>query len=168
MGKKMPKERYSKLPVSILRPLNLEKAQTGIRRDPRFDGLSGNLNEGLFRESYSFIKDYQSERISQLKDLIQTNKKDKDNVHKLRELLGEEKDMANKSKQRQKEKEIMKAAKQENIERVQKGQQPVFLKKRELKERQHVDKFEKLDKEGKLQDFILKKQEENDRRRVKR
>ena len=98
MGKKMPKERYSKLPVSILRPLNLEKAQTGIRRDPRFDGLSGNLNEGLFRESYSFIKDYQSERISQLKDLIQTNKKDKDNVHKLRELLGEEKDMANKSK----------------------------------------------------------------------
>jgi hypothetical protein len=26
MGKKMPKERYSKLPVSILRPLNLEKA----------------------------------------------------------------------------------------------------------------------------------------------
>ena len=26
MGKKMPKERYSKLPVSILRPLNLERA----------------------------------------------------------------------------------------------------------------------------------------------
>lgn len=25
MGKKMPKERYSKLPVSILRPLNLER-----------------------------------------------------------------------------------------------------------------------------------------------
>jgi len=51
----------------------------------------------------------------------------------------------------------MKAAKQDNIERVQKGQQPVYLKKRELKERQHVDKFEKLDKEGKLQDFISKK-----------
>ena len=89
-------------------------------------------------------------------------------MHKLRELLGEEKDMANKGKQRQKEKEILKAAKQENIDRVQKGQQPVYLKKRELKERQHVDRFEKLDKEGKLQEFIQKKQEENDRRRVKR
>lgn len=56
----MPKERYSKLPVSVLRPLNLEKTpnQGGVRRDPRFDGMSGTLNEGLFRESYSFIKDY--------------------------------------------------------------------------------------------------------------
>ena len=50
-------------------------------------------------------------------------------------MLGEEKDMANKSKQRQKEKEIMKTAKMENIERVKKGMEPVFLKKRELKER---------------------------------
>jgi hypothetical protein len=59
MSKKMPKERYSKLPVSVLRPLNLEKTPNagGVRRDPRFDGMSGNLNEGLFRESYSFIKD---------------------------------------------------------------------------------------------------------------
>ena len=170
MGKKMPKERYSKLPVSILRPLNLERApnQGGIRRDPRFDGMSGNLNEGLFRESYSFIKDYQQDRINELKDLIQSNRKDKDNVHKLRAMLGEEKDMANKSKQRQKEKEIMKTAKMENIERVKKGMEPVFLKKRELKERQHIEKFEKLEKSGKLDDFIQKKQEENDRKRVKR
>ncbi len=70
MGKKMPKQHYSKLPVSVLRPLNLEKVSVGIRRDPRFDGLSGNLNEGLFRESYSFIKGYQEERITQLKELI--------------------------------------------------------------------------------------------------
>lgn len=166
----MPKERYSKLPVSVLRPLNLEKTPNagGVRRDPRFDGMSGNLNEGLFRESYSFIKDYQSERINELKDLIQSNRKDKDNVHKLRVMLGEEKDMAYKSKQRQKEKEIMKSAKQENIERAKKGQDPVYLKKRELKERQHIDKFEKLDKSGKLDEFIQKKQEENDRKRVKR
>lgn len=83
-------------------------------------------------------------------------------------MLGEEKDMANKSKQRQKEKEIMKTAKMENIERVKKGMEPVFLKKRELKERQHIEKFEKLEKSGKLDDFIQKKQEENDRKRVKR
>ena len=62
----------------------------------------------------------------------------------------------------------MKTAKMENIERVKKGMEPVFLKKRELKERQHIEKFEKLEKSGKLDDFIKKKQEENDRKRVKR
>ena len=106
-GKKMPKQRYSKLPVSIIRPLNLEsntKSSTSGRRDPRFDSLSGQLNEGLFKESYSFIKEVRDERIGQLKELINQSKKEKKgdpNAHnittKLREMLGEEKDLMHKS-----------------------------------------------------------------------
>ena len=72
-NKKMPKERYSKLPVSTIRSLNLESLggkQTHATRDPRFDNLSGKMNEGLFRESYSFVKDLRSERIAQLKELV--------------------------------------------------------------------------------------------------
>ena len=79
MGKKMPKEKYSKLPVSILRPLNLQTDKPAqVRRDPRFDSLSGKLNEGLFRDSYSFVKDIQNERVSNLKEMIQLAKKEKD------------------------------------------------------------------------------------------
>ena len=71
MGKKMPKERYSKLPVSILRPLNLQSDKpVQVRRDPRFDNLSGKLNEGLFKDSYAFIKDIQNERVGNLKQMI--------------------------------------------------------------------------------------------------
>ena len=71
MKKKMPKERYSKLPVSILRPLNLNDNQPkALRRDPRFDNQSGRLNEGLFRESYAFVKEIRNERIQELKGFI--------------------------------------------------------------------------------------------------
>ena len=72
-NKKMPKERYSKLPVSTIRNLNLESLggnKAAATRDPRFDNLSGKMNEGLFRETYSFVKDIRNERISQLKEYV--------------------------------------------------------------------------------------------------
>ena len=84
-------------------------------------------------------------------------KKDNENLHKLRSLLGEERDRANKSKQKAQDKAILKEVKEQNKERAVKGQEPVYIKKRELKERRHRDKFEKLDREGKLEDFIKKK-----------
>ena len=38
----------------------------------------------------------------------------------------------------------------------------------ELKEFRHKDRFEKLEKEGKLDDFIKNRQEESDKKRVRR
>lgn len=117
--KKQPKERYSKLPVSILRPLNLEPSKPKLTRDPRFDNMSGNLNEGLFRESYSFVKDLRNERINTLKEYIGQGKDKKGDdykqkVHKLREMLGEERDAMNKAAQKSRDKAILKEAKLEN------------------------------------------------------
>ena len=175
--KKMPKTRYSKLPVSIIRPLNLESMETKQApktRDPRFDNLSGNLNEGLFQESYSFVKDIRNERIGQLNDYITQAKRVKKQdgtekmVKQLREMLGEEKDALNKGQQRRKDKEILKEVKQENRDRAVKGLEPKFYKKRELKDLRHKEKFDKLEKEGKLKDFVEKKQVETDKRRVQR
>ena len=179
--KKMPKERYSKLPVSVLRPLNLQSDKPAqVRRDPRFDNLSGSLNEGLFRESYAFVKEIQTERVGALKDMILLAKKDKesDKLRQLRGMLGEERDRMHKSEQRKKDKQILKDIKETNKDRVQHGQDPVFYKKRkiyylivdigELKEFRHKDRFERLEKEGKLDEFIKTRQEENDKKRVRR
>ena len=130
--KKMPKERYSKLPVSLLRPLNLQSDKPAqVRRDPRFDNLSGTLNDGLFRESYAFIKEIQTERVHTLKDMIQIAKKDKesDKLKQLRGMLGEERDRMHKSEQRKKDKQILKDVKDTNKDRVQHGQDLVFYKK---------------------------------------
>ena len=147
-----------------------KETPTIVSRDPRFDSLSGTLNEGLFKESYSFVKEVREERINQLQGFIKEAKtsKDSDNLRRLRDMLGQEKDMANKGEQRKKDKEILKEVKQTNKDRAMKGLDPMFLKKRELKELRHKGQFEKLEKEGKLDEFMQKKQEEKDRRRVQR
>ena len=83
-------------------------------------------------------------------------------------MLGEEKDAMNKAAQKRKDKDILKEIKQENKARAEKGLDPKFMKRRELKELRHKDQFEKLEKSGKLKEFIERKAEENDKKRVKR
>ena len=93
-------------------------------------------------------------------------------------MLGEERDRMHKSEQRKKDKQILKDIKETNKDRVQHGQDPVYYKKRkiyylivdigELKEFRHKDRFERLEKEGKLDEFIKTRQEENDKKRVRR
>lgn len=81
-NKKQPRVRYSKLPVgTIKQQKHREKVTSGYERgewighhdfarDPRFQNSSGNLNQGLFAKSYGFIKEYQDERFTTLKDSL--------------------------------------------------------------------------------------------------
>jgi len=166
----MPRERYSKLPVSTIRDLNLESLggrQAPATRDPRFDNLSGKINDGLFRESYAFVKDLRAERISTLQSYVSQAKSTTDKK-RLREMLGAEKDAMHKAEQRGKDKEILKGVKQENRERAARGLEPKYLKKRELKDLRHKEAFERLESSGKMKEFVERKQEELDRKRVKR
>ena len=77
-----PKERYSKLPVPILRESKKLSAlfqstighvsmfYTGVKiekkktRDPRFQTQSGELNEEKFHQNYSFVTDVNRENLS--------------------------------------------------------------------------------------------------------
>ena len=107
-NKKQPRERYSKLPVStIKREGHKEKVTNGyvrgewvghhdFARDPRFQNSSGNLNQGLFAKSYGFIKDYQDERFTTLKDSLKeaTKMGDVEQIGQIKEMLAEEKQFA--------------------------------------------------------------------------
>jgi hypothetical protein len=103
----MPKEGYSKLQVGVVRPLNMEsfKKKDGDKqqkepqkfRDPRFDNLSGALNEGMFKENYDFVFEgkeaVQQQRFDELKQSLRLAKKQgmTEDATKIRLLLGEEK-----------------------------------------------------------------------------
>lgn len=71
--------------------------------------MSGKLNEGLFNESYAFIKEVQDERLSTLKASLSQAKKegDKERATQIRDLIGHEKDFKNKNNQNKKEKETL-------------------------------------------------------------
>ena len=55
--------------------------------------------------------------------------------------------------------------KNQNKERANKGLDPVFKKKRDVKNMQFMQKFEDLDKSGRLEKFMKVREEENDKKR---
>ena len=86
----MPKERYSKLPVSVLREMNIQHSKP-LSRDPRFEGES---NFAAIEKNYSFIHDHQKEQIQNLKRLKKKNKE------YAKELIGQEKQILKKFEQK--------------------------------------------------------------------
>ena len=59
----------------------------------------------------------------------------------------------------------MKEVKNTNKNRVKSGQEPVFKKKREMKNMRYEQQFDQLEKEGKLDKYMRMKEEENDKKR---
>jgi ribosomal RNA-processing protein 36 len=55
-------------------PKSFRKISKRKIRDPRFDDLSGKLNEDCFRKSYSFLKDQKEEEVKQLKSVLKRKK----------------------------------------------------------------------------------------------
>ena len=75
---------------------------------------------------------------------------DMDKLNHFRELIGSEKQLKNKIENFQKEQQLLGDLKNQNKERVQKGLEPVFKKKRDVKNMEFMKKFDDLDKSGKL------------------
>lgn len=92
--KKQPKARFSKIPVGILKPRSGEaNPNKRVVRDPRFDNASGKLNQGLFAQSYSFVREKQKDRLSELSsELRQASQlRDQDAKQRIKALIGDEK-----------------------------------------------------------------------------
>ena len=64
--------------------------------------------------------------------------------------------MKNRNKEQVVDAKYLKKAKEINKERAKKGLKPVYFKRRELKEMKYQEKFEKLDKRGKVDKEIGK------------
>lgn len=97
-------------------------------RDPRFESLSGHLNEGLFKRSYGFIHDYQESEIEMLKQEL---KKTRDEERKV-DLKKTIDSMSSRIQARKfKEKSLTKKRelKKEEAKAVKDGKKPFYLKK---------------------------------------
>ena len=113
-------------------------------RDPRFENTSGTLNQGLFAKSYSFIKEMQQQRQSNLKEqyVKAKNTGDKHAQERIKEMMAEEKILKSKLKKQNEEHIMMQNLKKQNKQRVLSGQEPVYAKKREIKELKLKDRFD--------------------------
>ncbi|KAK8795817.1 hypothetical protein WA171_003785 [Blastocystis sp. BT1] len=132
-------------------------------RDPRFDGLSGKFNYDLYRKSYRFIEEKQEEEIKELKQSMfnETNDSKKKRIQAEMTRVMQQKVTRDRNDRRvERKREFMK----QEREAVSKGKKPFFLKKRELREAELKDRFEALNKRGKLNKYMEKKRRRNAKR----
>ena len=143
-------------------------------RDPRFDNLSGKLNQDFFKKSYSFLVEQKEKEIKTLEAEISKRKKKKysaEEVEKLRAALAQDKNDLARFKQAEMVDQVKKEHKKKVKEMQEKGLKPFYMKQSkleislvicigELKKKVLEKKFESLEQKGQLQ----KKMEEKKKR----
>ncbi|KAG0336313.1 rRNA biogenesis protein rrp36 [Podila humilis] len=139
--KNKPMEIGSKKPVGRFR--QVVEVASAKRRDPRFDSLSGKLDNDLFEKSYGFLKDYHVDEMKKLRELIK-KERDEDMKEKLQLQLSRMVDRQATEATQKRRQEIKREHKRKERELVSKGKTPFFLKKSDQKKLELIDKFKQL------------------------
>jgi ribosomal RNA-processing protein 36 len=136
-------------------------------RDPRFEPLSGYVDESKVRAAYSFLDEYREDEMKELKSAIKTTKNE-DAKEKLKRALISMESKKKAQMRKQKEQEILDKHRKEEKELVRQGKQPFYLKKAEQKKRVLLDQFGELT--GKKLDRVIerrrKKQEGREKKKM--
>ena len=118
------------------REINKEKSSflnKKMGRDPRFDDLSGTLNEERFNNNYKFVKDLAEEYMAKLDKVRKSAKMKKKLSEEQYVLLKKQnnymKSWMNKQNQMEKRSKIKQELKRENREREERGQKKYMWKK---------------------------------------
>ncbi|PNP48352.1 hypothetical protein TGAMA5MH_00636 [Trichoderma gamsii] len=142
-SKHAPQEMSSKKPVSRRREILVDPRRKA--RDPRFEALTGTLDEAKVAKNYAFLEDY---RESEMADLRAQIKKTKDVTAKedlKRQLLS----MESKKKARQKkedEAKLLQEHRKKEKELVAQGKQPFYLRKSEQKKQLLMNRYADMSK----------------------
>ena len=138
-SKHAPAELSSKKAVS--RKREVVATQKVNHRDPRFEPVSGSVDEQRTKKNYSFLTAYRDFEMSELKSAIsKTN--DGEGKEELRRLyLGMESRKKVQDVKEQQQEVLRKHRKQEK-EKIGRGKRPFFLKKADQKKLALVERFE--------------------------
>jgi ribosomal RNA-processing protein 36 len=123
-------------------------------RDPRFEPLSGPLDEAKLQKAYSFLDDYREDEMRELKSAIKKTK-DESEKEKLKRALLSMESRKKAQERKRKEAEILDRHRKEEKELVKQGKKPFYLKKTEQRKRLLVDRFSEL--KGKQLDRMLER-----------
>lgn len=158
LNKNRPIEISSKRYVPFLRKVVAVKKS--VRRDPRFDDLSGEYKPEIFEKTYRFINDIRSSEKEEVKTMIKRSQRpSKKEELKTLVLRMDNQERSRRSQEAQREKELEFKRKQK--EQAAQGLQPFFLNKGEQNKLQLAEKYEQLKRSGKLENFLTKKRKRN-------
>ncbi|KAI8993187.1 hypothetical protein BDB01DRAFT_314040 [Pilobolus umbonatus] len=124
------------------------------RRDPRFDKLSGQLNQDLFEKSYSFLNDYKKTEMDMLKERLR-KENDPEAREELKSLLLKKTSAERTEQEKKRRQELLRERKKREAELVKEGKTPYFLKKSEKRKLELMDRYKQMGE--KTVDRILEK-----------
>ncbi|XP_075454954.1 ribosomal RNA processing protein 36 homolog isoform X2 [Ascaphus truei] len=157
-SKNQPMEMSSKRPVPYLR--KVVPAKKELRRDPRFDDLSGDYKPEVFEKTYRFLEDVKKNEKEVVNKKLRKvrNPELKEKLEQLIQRMDQQEESARK-KQKQREREM--EFKRQQRELAQQGKKPFYLKRGDLRKLELADKYQELKKRGKLEHFLSKKRKRN-------
>lgn len=151
-SKHAPTELSSKKAVSRRREvIPVTKRQF---RDPRFETLSGPLDESKAQMAYSFLNDYREDEMKELRVAIKKAKDETEKERLKRALLSMESKKKTQERKRR-EAEILGRHRKEEKELVKQGKKPFYLKKSERQKRVMIETYGQL--KGKQLDHVLER-----------
>jgi ribosomal RNA-processing protein 36 len=142
-SKHAPQELTSKKPVSRRREILADPRRKA--RDPRFEALSGTLDEAKLAKNYSFLEEYREKEMAELRAQIKKTKDVNAKDDLKRQLLS----MESKKKARQKkedEAKLLQEHRQKEKELVAQGKQPFYLRKSEQKKQLLMNRYADMSK----------------------
>lgn len=138
VSKHAPTEQSSKKAVSRRR--GVVPVPKRPVRDPRFESLSGPLNEDKLRKNFAFLDAYRESEMAELEAGIR-----KANDPAAREILKRALTSMQSKKKSQdlkdQRQDVLRRHRKEERERVEAGKKPFYLKRGEVKERALVERF---------------------------
>ncbi|KAK6758016.1 hypothetical protein RB195_015686 [Necator americanus] len=156
-GQHRPKEISSKKPVSTFRPVyqNITKK----KRDPRFDSRAGEFKERCFDDNYHFLEELKKEEREELsREAAACDERgETETAERIRETIRRMDNREKTKAERRMKQETLKELRQENIDRMMRGEKPVFKTKAQVKIMNLEKKFKQLKKDNKLDKYMKRK-----------
>lgn len=149
-SKHAPTEMSSKKAVSRKREV-VPVVKRNVR-DPRFEPLSGPVDESKVKKAYAFLDDYREDEMKELRAAIKKTKSEEEKDKLKRTLLSME-SRKKAQERRKREEEVLARHKKEEKELVKQGKKPFYLKEAEKKKRVLLDQYSSL-KKGQLDRVI--------------
>lgn len=124
MGREEPRCERSDKPPKHTKPSKIKKDFE--HRDPRFSSFTCSLNNTMFEQAYSFLKERQREELKEIKKMLKTEK-DSETIRKGKLLLKRVKSMQKTHKRKQKEADFVRNHIKKDKMKQKKGKKPFYL-----------------------------------------
>lgn len=126
-------------------------------RDPRFDDLSGTLDDTAWSKNYAFLKEIRETELKTLRKELD-NTRDQKNRHRIKLAIQKIQNQDREKKKMDRQKEVKQAARQQIIDALKQGKKPYIKKNSVSRLEALAEKFHALKKEHRLDKYMQKRE----------